>query len=168
MSARFASSVGALLDPNECFFDCSCKTPLSLMQVNLQLRFLVGIGLINEITLPTTCRWHPGSRVSLDRRQLTLLLQQQFLVPLQIFRACHWLSNHERARPGRKFLVESLVEDPYSSSSLRSLRKRLPTAVLRPCFCSVGRRSCPSHPLKLSGFSRTLSCRLSRENYTGA
>ena len=43
------------------------------------------------------CGWHPGSRVSLDRRQLTLLLEQQSLVPLQIFRACHWLSNHERA-----------------------------------------------------------------------
>src|SRR6267143_1288995 len=43
MSARFAHSVSALLDPNECLFDCSCKTPLSLMQVNLHLRFLVGV-----------------------------------------------------------------------------------------------------------------------------
>src|SRR5260370_30058532 len=168
MSAGFAHSVGALLDQNECFFDCYCKTPLSLMQVNLQLRFLVGIGLSNEITLPTTCRWHPGSRVSLDRRQLTLLLQQQFLVPLQIFRACHWLSNYERARPGRKSLVESLVEDPYSSSSLRSLRKMLPTAVLRPCFCSGGSRSCPFHAPTLSAFFTTLSSLLTRENCTGA
>jgi hypothetical protein len=51
MSARFAHPVGALPDPNEGLFDCSCKTPFSLMQVNLQLRFLVGIGLVNEIAL---------------------------------------------------------------------------------------------------------------------
>src|SRR5216684_4840536 len=84
MSARFAHSVGALLDPNECFFDCSCKTPLSLMQVNVQLRFLVGIGLINEITLPTTCRWHPGLSRAQGGRRPTLFLQQQSVVSPQV------------------------------------------------------------------------------------
>jgi hypothetical protein len=84
MSARFAHSVGALLDPNKCLFDCSCKPPLSLMQVNLQLRFLVGIGLVNEITLPTTCRWHRRVSLTRGRRQLTLFLQQQSMVSPQV------------------------------------------------------------------------------------
>src|SRR5713226_10712129 len=70
--------------------------------------------------------------------------------------------------PGRKSLVESLVEDPSSSSSLRSRHRRLPTAALRPCSYSADRRSRPSRALKLSGFLRTLSCRLDRGNCTGA
>jgi hypothetical protein len=54
------------------------------MQVNLQLRFLVGIGLVNEITLPTTCRWHQGVSLTQGRRQLTLFLQQQSVVSPQV------------------------------------------------------------------------------------
>src|SRR5712692_3562868 len=38
MSARFAHPVGALPDPNEGLFDCSCKTPISSVQLNQQLR----------------------------------------------------------------------------------------------------------------------------------
>jgi hypothetical protein len=54
------------------------------MQVNLQLRFLVGIGLINEITLPTTCRWYPELSRAQGRRHPTLFLQQQSVVSRQV------------------------------------------------------------------------------------
>jgi hypothetical protein len=84
MSARFARSVGALLDPNECLFDCSCKTPLSLMQVNLQLRFLVGIRLVNEIALQASRCRHPGLSLAQGRRHLTPFLQQQSVVSPQV------------------------------------------------------------------------------------
>src|SRR6266852_2155271 len=47
--ADLTHPVSTLSDSSECLFDCSCKTPLSLMQVNLQLRFLFGIGLVYEI-----------------------------------------------------------------------------------------------------------------------
>jgi hypothetical protein len=51
MSARFAHSVGALLDPNERLFDRSEKTTIGSVQLNLQLRFSVGIRLVNEIAI---------------------------------------------------------------------------------------------------------------------
>src|SRR5713101_10123362 len=84
MSARFAHPVGALRDPNEGLFDCSCKTPISSVQLNLQLRFRIGVGLVHNIAFPTTCPGHRGSRVALGRRQLAPLLQEQFPVSLQI------------------------------------------------------------------------------------
>jgi hypothetical protein len=80
MSARFAHSVGALSDPSECLFDRSCKTPVSSVQTDLQLRFRIGIGLVNEIAVQASCGWHPGLIVALGRGQLTLFLQQQSVV----------------------------------------------------------------------------------------
>jgi len=54
------------------------------MQLNLQLRFLIGIGLVNHISLQAPCRWHPGLSRAQGRRHLTLFLQQQIAVSLQI------------------------------------------------------------------------------------
>ena len=54
------------------------------MQLNLQLRFLVGIGLVNHISLQAPCCWHPGLSLALGRRQVPPLLQQQIAVSLQI------------------------------------------------------------------------------------
>jgi hypothetical protein len=30
------------------------------MQMDLKLRFRIGIGLVNNIALPAACRWHRG------------------------------------------------------------------------------------------------------------
>src|SRR6266446_4713021 len=93
--------------------------------------------------------------------------------------------NHARLVPGRNALAEyparlifffacsfssadAIPESQLTNSSSRSLRKRLPTAALHLCFCSVGRRFRPSHAPKLSGLSRTLSCRPDRKNCSGA
>src|SRR5712664_642620 len=93
--------------------------------------------------------------------------------------------NHARLIPGRNALTEYparltfffawsfssadvIPEAQLTSSSSRSPHRKLPTAALRPCFCSAGRQSCPSHAPRLSGFSRTLSCRPDRDNCTGA
>jgi len=73
-----------LSDPNKRLLDCSCKTSISSVQTDLQLRFRIGVGLVNEISLPPTCCRHPGSSVALGRRQLAPLLQEQFPVSLQI------------------------------------------------------------------------------------
>ncbi len=54
------------------------------------------------------------------------------------------------------------------SSSLRSRHRRLPTAAPRPCFCSAGRQSRPSHTPPVSELSRTLFCRPDRKNCNGA
>src|SRR6266436_2039878 len=93
--------------------------------------------------------------------------------------------NHARLIPGRNALAEYparlifflawsfsgadvIPEAQLTSSSSRSPHRRLPTAALRPCYCSADRQSRPSHAPKLSGFSRILCCRPDRENCTGA
>ena len=60
------------------------------------------------------------------------------------------------------------AENLSPSSSLRSLHRRLPTAAPRPCFCSAGRQSHPSHTPPVSELSRTLSCRPDKKNCSGA
>src|SRR5712691_1432165 len=82
--ADLTNPVCALPDPRQRLFDSSQKSPVSLMQLNLQLRFLIGIGLVNHISLQAPCRWHPGLSRAQGRRHLTLFLQQQIAVSLQI------------------------------------------------------------------------------------
>src|SRR5712691_836543 len=68
--ADLTNPVCALPDPRQRLIDSSQKSPVSLMQLNLQLRFLVGIGLVNHISLQAPCCWHQGSSVALGRRLL--------------------------------------------------------------------------------------------------
>jgi len=67
--------------------------------------------------------------VSPDRRQLTLLLEQQSLVPLQIFRACHWLP----------IMNTSALVGSLSSSSLWRIRL---LALLSLSHCIKGAHRC--------------------------
>jgi hypothetical protein len=53
-----------------------------LVQADLQLRFCIGIGLVNHISLQDACCWHPGLGLALGRRQLTAFLQQKSVVSL--------------------------------------------------------------------------------------
>jgi hypothetical protein len=86
------------------------------MQVNLQLRFLVGISLINEITLPTTCRWHPGLSRAPGRRHPTLFFQQQSVVSPQV-RLVHDLSSvGENLAYGHAFYTHT---NPVSATHVR-------------------------------------------------
>src|SRR5260370_22748241 len=68
------------------------------------------------------------------------------------------LAHHPRAAHfflSLEVLEPSCEVDPGahpSSSSSRLLHRRPPTAALRPCFCSAGRQSRPSHDPKVSGF----------------
>ena len=75
-------SVCPLSDPSECLFDCSQETTIRLVQADLKLRFRIGIGLINHISLQVPGGWHPGLSLAQGRRQLTVLLQQQSIVSL--------------------------------------------------------------------------------------
>jgi hypothetical protein len=54
------------------------------VQADLKLRFGIGVGLVNHITLPATRCWHSGLSFAQGRRQLTPLLQQQSLEMRQI------------------------------------------------------------------------------------
>src|SRR6266446_4145040 len=84
--------------------------------------------------------------------------------------------NHARLIPGGNALTEYparltfflawsfssadvIPEAQLTNSSSRSPHRRLPSSALRPCSCSAGRRSRPSHAQKLYGFSRILCCR---------
>jgi hypothetical protein len=53
-----------------------------LVQADLKLRFRIGIGLINHISLQAACCWHPGLSLAQGRRQLPALRQQQSIVSL--------------------------------------------------------------------------------------
>jgi hypothetical protein len=49
--ADLTRPVGTLLDPSQCLFDRPRQTPVSSVQTDLKLRFLVGVRLLNEIAL---------------------------------------------------------------------------------------------------------------------
>jgi Thiamine pyrophosphate enzyme, C-terminal TPP binding domain len=82
--ADFTHTVGTLFDPSQRLFDCPRQTPISSVQTNLKLGLGIGVGLVNHISPQAPCRWHPGKRLTQGRRQLTLFLQQQSVVSLQV------------------------------------------------------------------------------------
>ncbi len=48
--ADLTHPIGTLLDPPQRLFDCPCQTPISSVQVDLKLRFGIGVGLVNQIS----------------------------------------------------------------------------------------------------------------------
>jgi hypothetical protein len=52
------------------------------VQVDLKLRFRIGLGLINHISLQAPGGWHSGLSLAKGSRQLTVLRQQQSIVSL--------------------------------------------------------------------------------------
>ncbi len=60
-------------DPGQGPFDRSQETSIRLMQADLKLRFSVGVGLVNEITLPAACSWYKGLGSASRGRQLVQL-----------------------------------------------------------------------------------------------
>ena len=70
-----AYAIRTLSHASERLFNRFQETPLALVQVDLKLRFRIGIGLVNKIALRAACRWHPGEIIALARQQFTLLLQ---------------------------------------------------------------------------------------------
>ena len=81
--ATLPHAIRAFSNPIERLFNRPCKTPVGLMQANLNLHFRISVSLVNEIALPAPCCWHPGLSVTLSSRQLALFLQQQSAVSLQ-------------------------------------------------------------------------------------
>jgi hypothetical protein len=57
--------------------------PVGLMYTDLEIRFGIGIRVINEIALRAPRSRNARLRVGLGKRQLLLLLQQSFFVSLQ-------------------------------------------------------------------------------------
>jgi hypothetical protein len=74
--ANLADSVRTMSHPRECFFDGPQKSGVRLMQADLQFRFGIGIGLVNEMALRTSGWWYASFGGGLRRRQLLLFLQQ--------------------------------------------------------------------------------------------
>src|SRR6266436_5422186 len=95
------------------------------MKANLKLGF--GIGFINEIVLQASCCWFRGSSVVPGRRQLTPLLQQEFLISLQI----GW--THERSSVAGDLGLYCWILHPHGPCVRNPLPLRLPTCVL-PCW----------------------------------
>jgi hypothetical protein len=61
-------------DPRKCLFYRSQEPAVGLVQPDPELRFKVGIGLVNEIALPATRSWHKSfSAASSRSRQLVAL-----------------------------------------------------------------------------------------------
>jgi hypothetical protein len=54
-------------DPRQCLFYRAQETTAGLMQPDPELRFKVGIGLVNEIALPATRSWYKGLSASCGR-----------------------------------------------------------------------------------------------------
>jgi hypothetical protein len=82
--AELTYPVGTLLDPSQRLFDRPRQTPISSVQSDLKLRLGIGGGLVYHISRQAPCRWHPGVSLARGRRQLTLFLQQQFVVAPQV------------------------------------------------------------------------------------
>src|SRR6266849_7710020 len=80
----------------------------------------------------------------------------------------HPCPERSRGNPAPSAAGGAQCREFTSSSSSKSLHRTLPTSAPRPCSCSVDTRSCPSRALKVSGFSRTLSCKLDTKNCIGA
>jgi hypothetical protein len=54
-SANFTDSKCAPFNTSQCFFNCSQKTDIGLTDLDLELRFGVQIGLVNEIAVRAPC-----------------------------------------------------------------------------------------------------------------
>jgi hypothetical protein len=65
-----------LLDPSQRLFNHSQETTIGLMQADLKLRFGIGIGLVNEISLEAPSSWQRSHSFRLGGGQLALLGQQ--------------------------------------------------------------------------------------------
>ena len=65
----------ALSDAIQCLFDRSQETPIGLMQADLKLRLGIGVGLVNQITLPASSCRHPSLSVALGSTQAAPLFQ---------------------------------------------------------------------------------------------
>jgi len=108
LPTSLAHAKRAVSDPRQCLFYRAHETTVGLMQPDLKLRFKVGIGLVNEISLWATRCWHPSLSVALSGRQLALFLQQQSVVSLQVgwahegslwVRRCLWPGFYTHTNP---------------------------------------------------------------------
>jgi hypothetical protein len=98
-----------LFDPSQRLFDCPRQTPISPVQTDLKLRLSIGVGLVNHISQPAPCRRHAGVSFTWGRRQLTLFLQQQSVVSLQVVWA------HDPSALGGGLTYGSAILHPYES-----------------------------------------------------
>jgi hypothetical protein len=89
--ASFTNAKRALPDPVECSFDCSQETGICLMQTNLELRFLIGGGLVNRVTMPASCSWNWTFTVGVPDGQFAPFGKQHLLISVQ-FSSIHFQS----------------------------------------------------------------------------
>jgi hypothetical protein len=68
-------TIPALFDPIQCLFDRSQETAIGSVQADLKLRLGIGVGLVNQITIPASCCRYRGSSVALGSKQPASLLQ---------------------------------------------------------------------------------------------